>query len=145
MGVSISLHVYDKDKLVKSIDDFVQQEGGYREGAHRADSFLELVGNEFGRLTPTEFHVVWNDYYKDYNPAANFLHAVDKYFFPERDEDDEPPQEYMDKTGRRSYNTFWSSDYKTYSEGANASEVLSDLFEDEFGYEGKFSDRWDEE
>lgn len=132
MGVSINLHVYDKDRLVTEIDEYVKKEGGYREGAHRADSFLTLVADSFGLLTPTQFLVVWNEYYEDYNPASNFLNAVDKYYFPERNEDNALDGGWWE--------SFWADSYSTCSGGANADEVLGDLFPEEFGYEGKFAD-----
>lgn len=140
MGVSINLHVYQRDRLVADILKFVKDEGGIREGALIPHDFLEKVGPEFGILTDKQFLVVWNEYYEDYNPCSNFLQAVDQYYFPGRDEDATPPEEYTKATGREYYNTFWSSAYDTESEGANASEILGELFPDEFGYEGKFSD-----
>lgn len=137
MGVSIDIHVYDRAKLVADIDKYVKQEGGYREGAIPADDFLTAVGNEFGRLTPTEFLVLWNEYYEEYNSGSNFLNAVDRYYFPERDEDSVPPDSYKD--GKGYYDTFWSDGYG-YIHGNTCEEVLSGVFPDEFGEEGNFTD-----
>lgn len=140
MGVSINLHIYPVESLVREIDQFVMEEGGYREGALPAREFLSKVGNEFGRLTTDEFLVVWNEYYEDYNPASNFLSAVDDYYFPERrdhDKEDRVPEDYKD--GQGYYDTFWADTYTTCSEGANASEILEAVFPEEFGWDGKFT------
>lgn len=136
MGVSINLHVYQVPPLVREIDKFVMEEGGYREGALSPHKFLSAVGDEFGRLTTDEFLVVWNEYYDNYNPAYNFIKAVDDYYFPERKEQDEVPESY--KNGQGYYDTFWGGDYEIYSEGANADEILEAVFPEEFGYDGTF-------
>lgn len=139
MGVSINLRVYPLASLVDEIDKFVLEEGGYREGALSPTEFLIKVGDEFGRLTSDEFMVVWNEYYENYNPASNFLTAVDDYYFPERrdrEEGEGVPESY--KNGQGYYDTFWTNKYTTYSEGANAADVLEGVFEDEFGYDGTF-------
>jgi len=135
MGVSIGLHVYDKDRLVKDIDAHVRKNGGYREGAHRADSFLELVGPKFGVVTADKFMVVWNEYYEDYNPGSNFLSAVDDYYFPDHEKlGEESDDGYWDG--------FWSDAYSTKSEGATSSEVLEEVFPAEFDWEtGTLVDR----
>lgn len=119
MGVSIDLHIYNRDALVDDIHNYVIDNGGYREGAHRADSFLEVVGSEFGILTPTQFFVVWNEYYEEYNPGSNFLSAVTRYYFPRGDQDD----------------TFWSSSYEIDEGGKTSDDVLEKIFPHEFGWE----------
>jgi hypothetical protein len=123
MGVSINAHVYDQAALVDEINSFVNNHGGIREGALLPDEWLEKVGNEYGLLIDGKFIVVWNEYHEDYNPATTFLGDVVKYYFPETDEDD--------------YD-FWSSNYTTIDGGVE--DVLGSVFEEEFGYEGKFID-----
>lgn len=139
MGVSINLHVYNKDRLVSDIDRYVVKNGGYREGAHRPDSFLELVGPEFGVVTADKFMVVWNEYYEEYNPASNFLEAVDHYYFPNHEQlGEESENGYWD--------TFWSDAYSTESEGNQALDVLETVFPAEFDWEkGTLRDRSDDE
>lgn len=122
MGCSINLHVYPVASLLKDIEEFVEESGGRREGALPPREFFSKVADQFGEVADGKFYVVWNEYYEDYNPAINFLKIIQEYYFPNQDTD------------------FWADDYETISEGANAHEILSDLFEDEFGYEGKFSD-----
>lgn len=139
MGISIDLHVYPRATLERDIEKFVVQEGGFREGAVPPERFLSLVGNHFGELTADEFYVIWNEYYEDYNPASNFLQAVQQYYFPDREPHAVADEEYKQRTGREYYDDFYPNNYQTYSGGANADEVLGEVFEDEFGYEGKFS------
>lgn len=124
MGVSINLHVYDVPLLLADMDKYVADNGGLREGALPPRQFFDKIAEYFGPVVDGKFYVIWNEYYEEYNPASNFLSIVDRYYFPE-DEDDWD---------------FWSSAYSTESEGVSAKEVLSDVFEDEFGYKGKFSE-----
>jgi len=122
MGVSIDVHVYEVGRLLSDIEKYVEENGGYREGALPVRQWFLKVSPEFGAVADGKFYTLWNDYYEDYSAAAEFLSAVDMYYFPEKDD----------------WDTFWSDAYDTI-EGANASEVLSELFPEEFGYEGKFS------
>lgn len=121
MGVSINTHVYRVDRLLRSVEEFISENGGYREGALPAREFFMKVYNEFGAVDDNKFYVLWNEYYDEYSPASNFLIIIQEYYFPGQDTE------------------FWSDDYDTLPGGVSYSEVLSELFEDEFGYEGKFS------
>lgn len=123
MGVSIDIHVYPLGTLLNSIEKHVEDEGGYREGALPVRQWFMKVAPEFGVVADGKFYTLWSEVFEDYNAAAQFLNAVDRYYFPEYDEE--------------KYDTFWCDDYETAG-GANAQEVLRSLFEDEFGYEGKF-------
>lgn len=124
MGVSINIHVYPLGKLLNAIEEHVESNGGYRKGALPARQWFMKVAPEFGIVADGKFYALWSEVFEDYNAASQFLGAVDQYYFPGYDDDDE-------------YDTFWSDDYETAG-GANALDVLESLFEDEFGYEGKF-------
>lgn len=132
MGVSINLHVYKVDQLLNDIEEYLEHEGGRRPDSLPPRQWFMKVAESFGALENGKFFVVYNEYYEDYNPCSNFLQAVDKYYFPTRSED-EPPEE------DGYWETFWSDSYETCSGGVNYLEALEILFEDEFGYEGKFN------
>jgi hypothetical protein len=133
MGVSIHGSAYVLADVVDQIDKYVKENGGYRDNALSAYDFLHKVAPEFGAIIDSHFVTVYNEYYEDYNPAYEFTKAVSTYYFPYVDIDED-----FDKSFDLKNSIYFSG-------GASADEVLDDLFEDEFGYEGKFSDRWDEE
>jgi hypothetical protein len=133
MGVSINGEAYRVDDVIKQIDTYVVSNGGFREGALSADEFFHTLADDFGIILGEHFALVYNEYYESYNPAYEFTKAVSSYYFPYVDIDE-------------NYNESFSLNNGTdFGEGANADEILSAVFEEEFGYEGKFSDRWDEE
>lgn len=133
MGVNISLHVHQVETLLNEIEEHIEKNGGYREGALPVREWFLKVAPEFGVVEGNKFLVVWNEYYEVYNPASNFLKVVDDYFFPNH-------EELGEESERGWWDGFWSSNYTTESEGVNSSEILAELFPEEFGYEGKFSD-----
>lgn len=133
MGVSIHGDAFEVSKVIAQIEDYVEKQGGLREGALNPVAFLEEAGPQFGIILGDHFVLVYNEYYEDYNPSYNFDRAVSIYYFPHVDVDED-------------YDKHFSLEGGTYfGGGANAEEVLSGLFEDEFGDEGKFSDRWDDD
>lgn len=133
MGVSIHGDAYALVDVIDQIDNYVKKNGGYRENALSAYEFFYKVAPEFGTILDSHWATVYNDCYEDYNSEYEFTKAVSSYYFPYVDIDED-------------YDKSFDLDNSTYfSGGANAEEVLNDLFEEEFGYEGKFSDRWDEE
>lgn len=121
MGLSINIHIYPLGALLNAIEEHVEANGGYRQGALPVRQWFTKVAPEFGVVADGKFYTLWSEASEDYNAAAQFLMAVDMYYFP----------------GEDLYDTFWSDDYE-WAGGANAGEVLGSLFEDEFGYEGKF-------
>lgn len=129
MGVSIHGSAYPLQSLLDQMDDFVIRNGGYRENALSPEGFLRTVVDDFGILLDDHFVTVCNEYYEDYNPEYNFTAAVQRYYFPEKDWDE---CDYGDE--------FYPKDDKYFGGGGNAEEVLSEKFESEFGYEGKYSE-----
>lgn len=132
MGVSIHGDAVKVSEVISQIENYVDKMGGVREGALNPVEFFEKAGPQFGIILDDHFVLVYNEYYEDYNPSYNFDRAVSLYYFPYVDVDED-------------YDKHFSLTGTTYfGGGANADEVISDLFEDEFGYEGKFADRWDD-
>jgi hypothetical protein len=125
MGVSIHGSAYSIDHLVVEINKFVTDNGGYREGALDPRSLIVIIGSKFGLILEDKFITVYNEYYEDYNPDYEFSAAIKEYYFPNHDSEDDSLELYFDE-------------YIYFGGGANAGEVLGDIFEDEFGYEGKF-------
>ena len=132
MGVSIHGDHIRVGEVIRQIDAYVKKNGGYREGALPADEFFDKVATDFGAVLDQHFVLVYNEYYEDYNPSYNFDRAVSLYYFPYVDLDED-------------YDKHFDLENTTYfGGGANAEEVVSAVFEEEFGDEGKFSDRWDD-
>lgn len=127
MGVSIHGDGYLVDQVVKDIDAFVQNHGGYRDGALRPREWFNKVAGSFGLVLDKWFLTVYNEYYEDYNPERQFVKAVEQYYFPNYDEE---TNEWLD---------FDLTSRIYFGGGANASEILADKFDNEFGYEGTFS------
>lgn len=131
MGVSIDIHIYNIGELLDEIETYVKKEGGYREGALPVRQWFTRVAPKFGVVEGDKFFLLWNEYYEEYNAATAFLNAVDRYYFPDRTEDNAPEDKgYWD--------TFFAHGYGYGVSGATTDEVLSELFPEEFGYEGKF-------
>lgn len=133
MGVSIHGEAYKVSDVISQITAFVEENGGRREDALPPAQFFAKVAPEFGLIIGDTFVTVWNEYYDEYNAASNFHGAVDHYYFPNHEKDAEESE-------RGYWDGFWLDGGKSFGGGANASEILGSLFEDEFGYEGKFSD-----
>jgi hypothetical protein len=126
MGVNIHGKAYNVDDLVVEIHKFVEENGGYREGALAAGEFFYEIADDFGVVLDDWFVTVYNEYYEDYNPSHEFNKAVTTYYFPDRREDIQDGELEFYPDGKR------------FVGGANAGEILETHFEDEFGYEGKF-------
>lgn len=83
MGVSIDAHIYDVDEVAGYILD-----NSRLTDLLRADVTKWLWDNveKFGAWVPNPggprryFVIVWNEYYDEYNPEINFLHALKKVF-----------------------------------------------------------------
>ena len=83
MGVIIDANIYDVDEVAGYILD-----NSRLTDLLRADVTKWLWDNveNFGAWVPNPggprryFVIVWNEYYDEYNPAINFLHALDKVF-----------------------------------------------------------------
>lgn len=132
MGVSIHGEAYNVFDVISQIVEHVENNGGRRENSLPPGEFFAKVAPSFGLIIGDTFVTVWNEYYDDYNPASELLSAVDDYYFPNHEE--------LGKQSERGYwDRFWLDGGKSFGGGANALEVLGDLFEDEFGYEGKFT------
>jgi hypothetical protein len=134
MGVSIHGDAYRIIDLLEYMEAWVAKNGGYRDDALKVEDFLYKVADDFGVVLDDWFVTVYNEYYEDYNPESNFFSAVQTYYFPEVDWDE---YDYGDE-----HQEFWPNGNfrKYFGGGANSSEILEAHFEDEFGYEGKFSD-----
>lgn len=110
MGVSINLHVYDYFDLIAEISKEVEQSGGCPEG-RSLNEFVERVLPHFGTRQADKFIVLWNEYYEDYNAGVELFRAVEMYFGLE---------------------DVFLSNYKIGESGANAGEILYDVFGDDF-------------
>lgn len=121
MGVSIDGNIYRVEDVVKQIEDYVN-EHGRRPGTVEPKEFFAKVADEFGTLAGDFFVIICNEYYEDYNPQYEFFNAVMKYYYGE-DEDDE--------------HDFWLQNCITVTGGANADEVLGEVFgvDLKFGYD----------
>lgn len=112
MGVTINGSIYRVEDVVRQIEDYVN-ENGQRPGTVEPQEFFAKVAAEFGALVGDFFVIICNEYYEDYNPQYEFFDAVTKYYYGE-DEDGECG--------------FWLSDVKGIPGGANADEVLEEVF-----------------
>lgn len=129
MGVGIHGDAYKILDLLVYMENWVNQNGGYRDNSLNVEDFLYKVADDFGAILGDWFVTVYNEYYDDYNPEFNFYCAVQKYYFPEVDWDG--------FDSRDEHSDFWP-DSKYFGGGANSSEILESHFEDEFGYDGTF-------
>lgn len=127
MGINIHGEWHPIAEVLSTMEEFIAKNGGYREGALPASDFFYKVAEDFGAIIDEFWVTVYNEYYSDsgYNPSQEFDAAVQRYYFPEID-----------------WNENWETDfdlpYRSFGDGANADDILETHFEDEFGYEGKF-------
>lgn len=82
MGMTISLGVFNLDKLIEDIEKIEEQAGN---PDRTAEFFIDNILPEFGIISYTArtepvFITLWNEYYEDYNPAAQMMRAIDLYF-----------------------------------------------------------------
>ena len=129
MGINIHGEHHKVSDVLKAMDSFVVKNGGLRDGALSVTDFFYKVADDFGVILDDWWVTVYNEYYSDsgYNPSYEFKEAVQRYYFPHIDWDE-------------NWETDFNLPYSTQGEGANAYDILETHFEDEFGYEGKFSD-----
>ena len=108
MGTNICLHVYDVSAVLEHMQEFIRVNNLDTEGKDKPGTFFFKTVRHFGVVHDGLFYVVWNEYYDEYNPASEWLGMVKTYYgykwTPESKE-------------------FWPP-YSTYSDGANALEVL---------------------
>lgn len=130
MGVSIHGYAYLLEDLNKQVDEWLGKHGGVREGAEPFSVFFENIAGEFGIILGEHFVTVYNEYYEGYNPDYEFQKAIERYYFPGKDWDEVHYRDTLDFAG------------KYFGGGASAGDVLESLYEDEFGYEGEFSDEY---
>lgn len=75
MGVSISIHTYEIDKLLTGIEREVDYTG-----LIPPRELIPKIMDYFGTVEGNKFYVLWNEYYEQYNAGCNFIVLIQKYY-----------------------------------------------------------------
>lgn len=113
MGISINARAYNVADVIGQIEQHVAKFNGRTDVD--VDDFFYKVAPHFGAVVGDVFVIVCNEYYDEYCPEWEFYDAVDDYFRT---------------NARETYDGLWLNGGTYVTGGANAAEVLDEVFGD---------------